>query len=37
MNTLSVVEAGAHLSKLVEEAASTHERFEITCNGKQVH
>jgi antitoxin YefM len=33
MTTLPVAEARARLSKLVEEAASTHERFEITRNG----
>jgi prevent-host-death family protein len=36
MTTLPVAEARARLSKLVEEAASTHERFEITRNGQRV-
>jgi antitoxin YefM len=36
MTTLPVAEARAQLSKLVEEAASTHERFEITRNGERV-
>jgi prevent-host-death family protein len=31
-----VAEARAQLSRLVEEAASTHERFEITRNGERV-
>lgn len=35
MTTLPVAEARAQLSKLVEEAASTHERFEITRNGRR--
>jgi antitoxin YefM len=35
MTTLPVAEARAQLSKLVEEAASTNERFEITRNGKR--
>lgn len=33
MTTLPVADARAHFSKLIEEAASTHERFEITRNG----
>jgi prevent-host-death family protein len=33
---LPVAEARAQLSRLVEEAASTHERFEITRNGQWV-
>ncbi len=36
MTTLPVAEASAQLSRLVEEAASTHERFEITRNGQRV-
>jgi prevent-host-death family protein len=36
MTTLPVAEARAQLSRLVEEAASTHERFEITRNGQRV-
>ena len=35
MVTLPVAAARAQLSKLVEEAASTHERFEITRNGQR--
>lgn len=35
MTTLPVAKARARLSKLVEEAASTHERFEITRNGQR--
>jgi prevent-host-death family protein len=35
MTTLPLAEARAQLSKLVEEAASTHERFEITRNGQR--
>jgi antitoxin YefM len=33
MTTLPIAEARAHLSKLVDEASSTHERIEITKNG----
>jgi|ERR1700722_5979692 len=33
MTTLPLAEARAQLSKLVEEASSTHERIEITKNG----
>ncbi len=33
MTTLPVADARARLSKLIDEAASTHERFEITRNG----
>lgn len=36
MTTLPVADARARLSKLVDEAASTHERFEITRNGQRV-
>jgi antitoxin YefM len=35
MTTLPLAEARAQLSKLIEEAASTHERFEITRNGQR--
>ncbi len=35
MATLPIAEARARLSKLVEEAAATHERFEITRNGQR--
>lgn len=33
MTTLSVADARANFSKLVEAAATTHERFEVTRNG----
>ncbi len=33
MTTLPIADARAQLSKLVEEARSTHERIEITKNG----
>jgi antitoxin YefM len=33
MTTLPVADARAQLSKLIDQAASTHERFEITRNG----
>ena len=33
MTTLPLADARAQLSKLVDEASSTHERFEITKNG----
>ena len=33
MTTLPVADARAHLSKLIDEAATTHARFEITRNG----
>lgn len=33
MTTLPVADARAQLSKLIDEAATTHERFEITRNG----
>jgi antitoxin YefM len=36
MTTLPVAEARAQLSRLVDEASSTHERFEITRNGQRV-
>jgi len=35
MSTLPLATARAQLSKLVEEASSTHERFEITRNGQR--
>jgi antitoxin YefM len=35
MSTLPLAAARAQLSKLVEEASSTHERFEITRNGQR--
>lgn len=33
MSTLPVADARAQLSKLIDEAMTTHERFEITRNG----
>ena len=36
MTTLPLAEVRAQLSKVIEEAASTHERFEITRNGDRV-
>ena len=36
MPTLPVAEARAQLSRLVEEATNTHERFEITRSGQRV-
>jgi len=33
MTTLPIADARAQLSKLVDDASSTHERFEITKNG----
>jgi prevent-host-death family protein len=35
MMTLSVAEARATFSKLVESASTTHERFEVTRNGRR--
>ncbi|WP_052663845.1 type II toxin-antitoxin system Phd/YefM family antitoxin [Psychromicrobium lacuslunae] len=35
MSTLSLAEARASFSRLVDSAASTHERFEITRNGNR--
>ncbi|MGI8751450.1 MAG: type II toxin-antitoxin system Phd/YefM family antitoxin [Acidimicrobiales bacterium] len=34
--TLPVAEARAQLSRIVEEATNTHERFEITRSGRRV-
>ena len=36
MTTLPLAEARANLSKLVESAVTTHERFDITRNGDRV-
>jgi prevent-host-death family protein len=36
MTTLSLAEARANLSRLVESAVTTHERFEVTRNGDRV-
>jgi antitoxin YefM len=33
MTTLSLADARANLSRLVESAVTTHERFEVTRNG----
>lgn len=33
MTTLSVAEARANFSKLIESAVATHERFDVTRNG----
>lgn len=35
MPTLPVAEARAQLSRLIDEATTTHERFEITRNGRR--
>ena len=35
MTTLSVADARANFSKLVESASATHERFEVTRNGRR--
>ena len=34
--TMSLAEARANLSKLVESSVTTHERFEVTRNGDRV-
>lgn len=36
MTTLSLADARANLSKLIESAVTTHERFEVTRNGDRV-
>lgn len=36
MTTLSLAEARANLSKLVDSAVDSHERFEMTRNGNRV-
>lgn len=36
MSTLSVADARANLSRLIESALTTHERFEVTRNGDRV-
>ena len=36
MTTLSLADARANFSKLVDSAVSTHERFEVTRNGDRV-
>ena len=35
MTTLSLADARANLSKLIESAVTTHERFEVTRNGNR--
>jgi antitoxin YefM len=35
MTTLPLADARAQLSRLIEAASSTHERFEITRNGRR--
>lgn len=35
MMTLSLADARASFSKIVESASSTHERFEVTRNGRR--
>lgn len=35
MTTFPVADARAQLSKLIDEATTTHERFEITRNGRR--
>ena len=35
MATIPVADARANLSKLIDEASTTHERFEITRNGRR--
>ncbi len=35
MSVLPVADARAQLSRLIDEATSTHERFEITRNGRR--
>jgi len=35
MMTLSVAEARARFSQIIESASSTHERFEVTRNGSR--
>ncbi|CAN5360191.1 hypothetical protein BH11ACT5_BH11ACT5_22880 [soil metagenome] len=36
MTTLSVADARAQFSRIVESAETTHERFEVTRNGSRV-
>lgn len=36
MTTLSVADARANLSRIIESAVTTHERFEVTRNGDRV-
>jgi prevent-host-death family protein len=36
MTTLSLADARANLSRIIESAVTTHERFEVTRNGDRV-
>jgi antitoxin YefM len=36
MTTLSLADARANLSKIIESAVTTHERFDVTRNGDRV-
>jgi prevent-host-death family protein len=36
METLSVADARARFSRIVDSAATTHERFDVTRNGRRV-
>lgn len=36
MTTLSIADARAQLSRIVESAETTHERFDVTRNGSRV-
>ncbi|PVE76847.1 type II toxin-antitoxin system Phd/YefM family antitoxin [Microbacterium testaceum] len=36
MTTLSLADARANLSKLIDSAVTTHERFDVTRNGDRV-
>ncbi len=36
MTTLSLADARANLSRLIESAVTTHERFDVTRNGDRV-
>lgn len=36
MTTLSLADARANLSRIIESAVTTHERFEVTRNGSRV-
>lgn len=36
MTTLSVADARANFSKVVDSASTTHERFEVTRNGSRI-
>lgn len=36
MTTLSLADARANLSRLVQSAVTTHERFDVTRNGERV-